>query len=491
MYLESFGNPRKFGRIATRVSSRKPIAAIKGGRTSAGSKAAATHTGAMAASATAIEALFRQAGVIRVNTLEESFGVIGLLSKQPVPTGNRVAILTNGGGPGIIAADACANHGLVLPQFSQETAEQLKSASSRDIRINNPLDLTASASEGEFGEALHVLARDQGNDAVMVISIPPVRIDPRKIRKVIQRVIPSFREQGKPLIACFVGQPEAGSEPGAADVPIFTFPEEAVSALAHAMEYGNWLKKPEGKIIKFPSIERDKARKLVERAMARSCQKPFWLSTMQACELLDCYGIRMIDTAFCSTAEEAVRQAAQIGFPVAVKLASDTIAHKTEVGGIALGLETKKDVKQAFEDIRGKLYRDKRGQQMEGVVVQRMVTSGVETIAGISEDPTFGPLIMFGVGGIYAELLRDFAVRLHPLTDVQARELLNSVRMSALLTGWRGTPACDTGALEEMLLRLSSLVEDMKEITEVDLNPVMAMPEGEGYWVVDAKIRLK
>jgi len=491
LYIESFGNPRKFGHIARKVSARKPIIAIKGGRTSVGSQAAASHTGAMAASTTAVEALFHQSGIIPIETLEGAFQVVSLLAKQPVPAGNKVAILTNGGGPGIMAADACTSHGLILPEFSAEVAEQLKSASGRDIGINNPLDLTASATEEEFEKALQILAEDESNDAVLMISIPPIMIEYRAIRNVIQQVASAFQKRNKPFIACFVGHPEVQSEEESSEVPVYTFPEEAVSALAHAVEYGTWLKKSKGDIPWFPDIQRKKAQKLIEKAMTGTSRRPFWLSAIEARELLVYYGIRMVNTLFASSADEAADRAAAIGFPVAVKLASATIAHKTEVGGIALGLKTKKDVKKAFLNIKKRLSGDNREDEMDGVIVQGMIQDGVETIAGVTEDPTFGPLLMFGIGGVHTELLQDISVRLHPLTDVQASDMIGSLRMSALLTGWRNSPPSDVKTLQEMLLRLSALIGDVKEITEVDLNPVMAMPEGKGYFVVDAKIRLK
>jgi len=490
LYLESFGNPQKFSRIARRVSDRKPIIAIKGGRTPAGSQAAATHTGAMASSSSAIDALFLESGIICVDTLEQAFGVVNLLSKQPVPAGNRVAIVTNGGGPGIMAADACTTHGLVLEKFSQNVVDQLGSASRRSISITNPLDLTASATEEEFENALRILARDRENDAVILISIPAIIVTSRGINKALTQALPSYKECGKTLIACFVGQPEARTKQEHRDVPLFIFPEEAVSGLGYAVEYGKWLKKPKGHIPEFPHIKSGQARSLVDAAMKSSSERPFWLSTPQACQLLDCYGIHTTDTAFAGTADEAAEKAAQIGFPVAVKLNSATIAHKTEVGGIVLGIETEDEIKQAFNKIRSSVSRENRQNEMDGVVVQRMITRGVETIAGVSEDPTFGPLIMFGIGGVYTELLHDVAVRLHPLTDVKCEAMIDSLRLSGLLKGWRGNPPSDIESLKDMLLRLSCLVEQVQEITEVDLNPVTALPEGEGYQVVDPKIRL-
>jgi acetyltransferase len=445
----------------------------------------------MASSSIAIEALFKQSGIIPANTLEEAFHVVSLLSKQPVPAGNRVAILTNGGGPGIIAADACERYGLELPRFSTKTARQLESASRRDITVNNPLDLTASASIEEFEKALEILAAAKENDAVIFISIPPILMDTTSIEEAIRRASPHFRRNNKPLIACFIGQPEIRSSKKTTGVPVYIFPEEAVLALSHAAEYGEWQRKPEGKIPVFSDIKRSRAENIIRKAMTGTSQRPFWLPTVEAKELLGCYGINVAATAFAATADEAAERAVKVGFPVAVKLASDTIAHKTEFGGIVLGLKNKKEVKEAFNTIRKRLAAKKRAGEMQGVVVQSMVEGGVEIITGMTEDPTFGPLIMFGMGGIYTELLKDVSVRLHPLTDSQAADMVDSLKMSALLKGWRDMPKADTKALRDMLLRLSSLIEDMKMISEIDLNPVMALPVGRGYSVVDVKIRLK
>lgn len=390
-----------------------------------------------------------------------------------------------------MAADACAGHGLSLPGFSARVAEQLRSASRRGIRINNPLDVTASATEEEYEKVLQILAEDEANDAVLVLSIPPVIVGRRAIRDVIQQVAPAFRERSKPLIVCYVGQPVVHNGHEGSDVPVYSFPEEAVSALAHAAEYSAWLRKPKGDIPRFPDIRRKKARSLIERAMTGTSGRPFWLSATEAAELLGHYGIRTVKTAFASSANRAADEAAAIGFPVAVKLASTTIAHKTELDGVVLDVRTKKDVRQAFRSMKERLSADGREDEMDGVVIQGMVEGGVETIAGVSEDPTFGPLLMFGIGGVYTELLQDTSVRLHPLSDVEASGMIDSLRMAALLKGWRNSPPSDIKALQEMLLRLSALVEDAEEIAEIDFNPVMAMPEGEGYSVVDARIRLE
>jgi acetyl coenzyme A synthetase (ADP forming)-like protein len=493
LYLESFGDSRKFSRIARTVSATKPIVVVKGGSTTAGSRAAQSHTGALATPDIVSDALFRQAGIIRVNSVEQLFDVAALLSTQPVPRGRRLAIVTNGGGPGIIAADASANHGLVLPDLSTETMNALKSAVERDIGLGNPLDLTAGATAKEFENTLNILARDQGVDAVLTIFVPPIVVDPGAMEDTIRRVMPVFQRHRKPLLACFIGQRGIQGKLGteSKSVPCYLFPEGAVSALAKAVEYGELAKHRRGTIPKIRGIKRERGRKIVQAAMTDSAQRPLWLSVDAISELLACYGIRTVDTVTAKTATEAATIASRIGFPVTVKLNSSTIVHKTDVGGVLLDLKSADEVEKAFGDIKARLKEISRDHEMQGVVVQCMVAGGIEAIVGVTQDPSFGPLIMFGIGGTYAELLNDVAIRLHPLTDLDARELISSVRMAKLFEGFRGSPPSDTPALEDLLLRLSALVEDIPQISELDFNPVKVMPSGEGYWVVDSRIMLR
>jgi acetyltransferase len=493
LYLESFGNPRKFAQIARRVSAKKPIVVVKGGSTAAGSKAAASHTGSMATSDVSTDVLFKYAGILRVATMEELFDVASLLSNQPLPKGRKLAILTNGGGPGIIAADASARHNLALPQFSPETIAKLKSVIKRDIVINNPLDTTAGATAQEFHDILQVLANEKDIDAVLCIFIPPIVSNLDASEDAIRSVAPVFWKQQKPLLACFLGERGSQAKLGSNGhfVPCYPFPEEAVSALARAVEYSENLRKPAGTFPKLEGIERGKARRIIEKAMTENSQRPFWLSVPETYDLLGCYGIRLAPMAVAKTAAEAADAAAKMGFPVVVKLVSATITHKTDVGGVVIGLRSKNDVKKAFDTIHGHLVKLGRENEMQGVMVQRMVMDGIETIVGVTQDPSFGPLMMFGAGGIYAELLKDVTIRLPPLTDLDAREMIKSIKMAKMLEGYRDTPAADTEAVEDLLLRLSAMVEDIHQISELDFNPVKVMPKGAGYWVVDARIMLK
>lgn len=493
LYLESFGNPRSFGRVARRVSASKPIVAVKSGRTAAGSRAASSHTGALATSEVASEALFRQAGIIRVDTMGELFDVATLLSGQPVAKGRRVVVVTNGGGPGILAADACEQHGLKLPEISAETKSKLGSVLRRSIPLNNPLDTTAGAVGEEFEDILKVLAQDKDNDAVIVIFLPPLFIDPVEMEDALRKVVPLFLKKGKPLLACAMGQQGFKGKLGSDDefVPCYPFPEDAVLALARATKYGEWVRRPKGKVTRFAGLKRSRARRIVESALTSTTERPLWLSSEEIKELLGCYGIRVAETVVAKTGAEAGVVASRIGFPVVVKLASATITHKTDVGGVVLGLKSDKEVEKAFQDIRAKLSEIGRQDEMEGVIVQKMVRGGVEAIVGVTQDPLFGPLIMFGLGGIYAELLKDVVVRLHPLTDLDAKELVSSVKMAKLFAGFRGAPPSDIVSLEDLLLRISALVEDVPELVEMDLNPVKVMAQGRGYWVVDARATLR
>lgn len=493
LYLESFGNPRKFARIARRVSATKPIVAVKSGTSPAGSRAASSHTGALATSEIATDALFRQAGMIRVNTLEELFDVATMLSNQPLPKGRRIVIVTNGGGPGILAADACENHGLVLPEFSPEMRKEISAISKRDIGIHNPLDLTGGATEEEYEGVLKLLARDKDTDAVIIIFVPPVVVPPKAMEDSIRRVAPLFMRQRKPLLACFMGQKgfKAKLDFREKFVPSYPFPEDAVSALARAVEYSEWLRRPKGTIPRIRGIKRERARNIIEKAMIRSAQRPLWLSAQEIADLLSCYGVRFAETIMSRTAAEAAAAGSRVGFPVAVKLASPSITHKTDVGGVKLDLKSESEVEKAFNDIKARLAEINREDEMEGVTVQRMVAGGTEAIVGMTEDPSFGPLIMFGLGGIYAELMKDVAVRLHPLTDSDAKELVSSIKMRKLFEGFRGSPPADTAAVEDLLLRLSAMIEDTPQIAELDFNPVKVMLRGEGYWVVDARIMVK
>ena len=491
LYLESFGNPRKFARIARSVAETKPVIAVKSGRTSAGSRAAASHTGALATTEVLAEALFRQAGMIRVETLEELFDVANLLTHQPVPSGRRLAIITNGGGPGIMTADACAARGLELPILSEKTVSELKTYLPPRANLMNPIDMTAEATAEQYSKVLKLMAQDDGIDIVIVIFIPPVVRQLEAVASAIREVAPQFRQRGKTLLASFMGSRGASVELGSREegyVPSFAFPESTAAALAAACEYSEWLKRPKGIIPELSGIDKKRAEQIVNPALKQDHAPRFWLDAISVNELLGCYGVRVVESKTARTAEETMKVAKAMGFPVAIKLVSKTIIHKTEVGGVVLNVHSEGEAREAFAQIRERLASISKESEMDGVLVQKMVSEGVEVIVGVTQDPSFGPLIMFGMGGIYTELFKDAVFRIHPLTNIDAQEMVRSIKAYQLLEGWRGAKPSDIKALEELLLRVSAMVEDFPQIMEMDLNPLKALERG--YAVVDARIML-
>ncbi|MBI4332528.1 MAG: GNAT family N-acetyltransferase [Chloroflexi bacterium] len=491
LYQESFGDPRKFARVARRIARVKPIVALKSGRTAAGSRAAASHTGALATTEVAAEALFTQAGIIRVDTMEQLFDVANLLSHQPIPQGKRVAIVTNGGGPGILTADACAARGLELPPVPEGITAELRPILPAGSNLTNPVDMTAEATGDHYRRTLQLLAQDQGFDIIIVIFIPPVVTASETVAAAIREVSPAYRARGKTLLASFIGTRGAPPGLGSRDqgyVPAFNFPEATASALASVWTYGRWLRRPRGVIPELKGIDRGCASRTVSAASAAGGQQPLWLDAVSVVELLRCYGINAAPLRPAATEDEAVKIAGEAGYPVAVKLFSRTITHKTEAGGVFLDLQTPEAVRNAFSRIRERLAG--AGEEFAGVIVQPMVRGGVEVIVGVTQDPAFGPLMMFGMGGVQAELFKDVNFRIHPLTNVDAAEMIRSVKAFQLLEGWRGAPPSDIEALEDLLLRVSAMVEDLPRISELDLNPVKVFEAGKGYVVVDARIML-
>jgi acetyl coenzyme A synthetase (ADP forming)-like protein len=485
LYLESFGNPRKFARLARRVSRKKPVVAVKSGRTQAGTRAAGSHTAALASSDVAVDALFRQAGVIRVDTLEELFDAAQVLAHQPLPTGRRVAIVSNGGGPGILAADACAGAGLEVPELTSATRAALRSFTSPDAGVRNPVDLIASASAETYERALRTVLADEVIDAVLVIFVPPLVTQPDKVAAAIRNAARTV--DSKPLLSCFLGShgvPDSlrASAPGDRSIPSFAFPEAAVAALGRASEYAAWRNRPDGSVPRLGGIDIQRARALVSEQLGLS-RDGVWLDAGVAQELCECFGIAVAPMLTADTQSGAVEASEKLGYPVALKAASGAIVHKTDAGAVQLGLAGADDVRVAFAAMHEHL-----GDQMGGAVVQPMVEAGIETIVGVTRDELFGSLVVFGMGGTAAELIRDTDLRILPIADVDAYEMVRSLRTSPLLFGYRGAPRADVDGLEHLLLRIGRLADELPEVAELDCNPVIVTPSG--VTVVDVKVRL-
>jgi len=491
LYLESFGNPKKFNRIARRVGRTKPIVAVKAGRSNAGTRAASSHTAAMASSDQAVEALCRQTGVVRVDTIEELFDVSEVLAHQPLPGGRRVAIVSNAGGPGVLAADACVARGLEVPELSEGLKVALAGILAAGAGVTNPIDLIASATADQYRQVLELLMASGEIDAVVVIFTPPLVTRAEDVAAAVRAVVDSAdgASPAIPIVASFLGSEAATAVMRAArrPIPCFMYPETAVRALAGAVHYGVWRASAPGHLPELEGADPNRARRLVAAAVEPADIGPGaatgWLTGDRALAVLEAYGIPTVRTVRVNAAGDAARAAREIGFPVALKADGPGILHKTEHGGVHLGLASESAVIEAFE-----IMADSIGPEMLGAVVQPMAPDGVETIAGFVRDPSFGALVLFGLGGTAAELLGDHVVRLAPLTDVDAREMVLGIRGAPLLTGYRGSEPLDTDRIIDLVLRLGRLAEDLPELAEADCNPVIVSPLGP--LVVDARIRV-
>ncbi|MCX6001638.1 MAG: GNAT family N-acetyltransferase [Chloroflexi bacterium] len=491
LYLESFGNPRKFTRIARSITAKKPVVAVTSNRTPLQVRVSNSQTGSMATDEAATEALFKQAGILRADTLEDLFDTGSLLANQPLPLGNRVAIISNAGGPALLTADACKARGLEIPVLSSNTTDQLKALLSPRANSSNPIDMSPEFAIPQYRDALKLLLTDENVDIVVVIFIPPILKLSEEFAAIIREVAPLFRERGKPLVTSFLGLRGARIELGSREnryVPSFAFPESTAGALSRALEFSQRLRKPTGKIPEFSDINKEKAEGIIQSALAKAGKNQVWLDAESILGLLDCYGIRFVTLKLAKTPSEASAAAEEVGCPVAVKILSSTISQKTDVEGVVLDCRSRGEVEKAFVRISDNLQRIGKPEDMQGVIIQKMVQGGIEVIVGVTQHPAFGPLIMFGLGGIYAELFKDVTFSIHPLTDLDAHDMVRAVKAYQLLEGWRGSKRADIPSIEDLLLRISALVENHPQVLEMDLNPVKVLNDGDGYLVVDGRI---
>jgi acetyl coenzyme A synthetase (ADP forming)-like protein len=491
LYLESFGNPRRFARIARRVSRAKPIVAVKSGRTAAGARAASSHTAALASSDKAADALFAQTGIIRVDTLADFFFVARLLASQPIPKGNRLCILTNGGGPGIIAADAAVAAGLEVPTLSEETQAKLRAVLPSAASVSNPIDVIANSGTQEYRACLEILCDDPDFDALLVIFIPPLATPIREVAQALSDLLASRPNLEIPVVAVFfdphssvisvpVSEP-MGDAHKKRSVPVYTFPENAVVALGAAVRYGMWRAAPIGSIVEIP-IDRAEAQRVLVANPSGG-----WLSQADVAALLGAVGIDILTAKTVRSSEEAAAAAREIGQPVAMKVLEPAVLHKSDVGGVILNVAPS-EAANAYNRLAAQLAA--RDIALAAAAVMPMAKAGVEVLAGITHDPVFGPLVAFGSGGFLVELLDDVVFRVLPLTDRDAAEMIRSTRAYRLLEGYRGSLPADIPAVEKLLLQLGALAEAVPQIAEVDLNPVIVHPAGVGITLIDARVRL-
>ena len=484
MYVENFGNPRKFLEIASRITKKKPIIVLKSGRSQIGAHAAASHTGALAASDLAVDALLAQAGVLRAESIEALFDM-AIAFTGKLPQSRRTAVLTNSGGPGILVVDALEPHGLEVVELHPDTVARLREVLPAEASLRNPLDMIASATPQSYRIALESLLQDPNVDAVISIFVPPLGVQQTAVADAIISAAAIYPE--KPVIAVLMGReglPQGRAELAEARIPAYVFPESAARGLAALNRQREWLERCPAELTSFP-VQREAAAALVQQVMARGETK---LTEVEALELLGCYGIGTAPARLAASAQQAEAIAAEIGLPVVMKIVSPDIMHKTDVGGVRVGLQRADDVRAAYDEIIESATTAVPNARVDGVLVQKMVAGGRELIAGVTRDPLFGPLVMFGLGGIYAEALRDVAFRIAPLGDTDAEDMIQSIRARKIIDGMRGQSPVQRSALREVLQRVSQLAVDIPQIQELDLNPLLGFADG--VIAVDARVRV-
>jgi len=487
MYLESFGNPRKFTQLARRVTRRMPVIAVKSGRTAAGAAAATSHTGALAGGQdAAVDALLWQCGVLRADTIEDLFDMALAFDSQPLPRGRRVALLTDAGGPAIMATDALVAAGLELAKLSDATKRSLAKDLSPDASVANPVDMLGHSTGDDYARSLKLLLADDGVDAVIALYVPPVMHDPVAVA---HEIFDAAQGSEKTVLSVLMARDDvirAIKEKGGPSLPIYEFPESAAHALAAMARYREMRERDPGAVPKF-HVDRDAAARVFAKAAAEGREH---LALDEAMAVLSAYGIRFAESRFVAKREDLRAACRAIGFPLVLKIVSPDILHKTEIGGVVADVQNMDDAQKEFDALLARAKSKAPDARIDGVLVQEMKKGGREMILGVTTDPSFGPLLMAGLGGIHVEVLHDVAFRVHPITDRDADEMIAGLRGAKLLEGLRGEkPAC-VAAYKDALLRVDRLVEDFHGIRELDVNPYLLAETAEESAAVDARIRI-
>ncbi len=485
LYLEDLANPRKFFQVAQESGARKPILAIKSGRTAAGAKAASSHTGALAGSDAAYDALFAQCGVIRVESLEELFDYAAAFATQPLPQGNRVAIVTNAGGLGIMATDAAVRYGLTMAGFQQGTVTRLREGLPPAANIHNPVDVLGDATQERYAAALGSVLADPGVDGVIVISTPQLMTDLTAIATAVARIAGQYQ---KPTLVCQMALGEIEDTRTIltqARLPHYHFPEETARALAAMARYARSRRRPGYEVKAFTDVDREAVQEVL--AGVRKEGRQFVLEP-EAHQVFQAYGFPVLAHRWVHAADAAAQAAEELGYPVALKIVSPDIVHKFEVGGVRLPLNTAAEVRQAYDEVLAAVGQARPQAALAGALVQKLAAPGTEMILGMTRDPLFGPLLMIGLGGTLVEIFRDVMFSVAPISAPRAHEMIQDLKAFPLLNGYRGRPPADLEVIAACLERLSQLVLDFPEIRELDINPLMVFAQGQGAAVVDARI---
>lgn len=487
LYMESIQNPANFRRLATRISKKKPILALKAGRSAAGASAASSHTGSLAGADMAADALLRQSGVIREFSLKNLFATAKMFSNCPLPKGDRVAIMTNSGGPGIMATDAVCEYGMQMAQLSDETKAKLRSFLPAAASVKNPVDMIASAPLEHYRQTLETLLADENVDMIMAIYLPFLGLKDIDVAKALMEI--KAQNPEKPIVGVFMTNNEFFKQLADMDVnmPFFMYAEEAVDGMNRLNQQRLWVEKPIGEEVRF-DVDQARARVIMAEAVAEGRDQ---LSTRESIDVLEAYGVRVCQAGFARTEDEAVAIADRIGYPIVMKMTSKTTSHKTDVGGVRVNIGSADALRAQYQDLVAKLEERGLLEGLEGVIIQEMVKGSREMVCGIATDPQYGPQLMFGLGGVFIEVMKDVTFRIAPITDVDAHEMVRSVKAYKLLQGARGTTPAQIDQIESTLLRLSQLVSDFAFIDELDINPLIISEKNGEAIAVDGRIKVR
>lgn len=487
LYMESIQNPANFRRLATRISKKKPILALKAGRSAAGASAASSHTGSLAGADMAADALLRQSGVIREFSLKNLFATAKMFSNCPLPKGDRVAIMTNSGGPGIMATDAVCEYGMQMAQLSDETKAKLRSFLPAAASVKNPVDMIASAPLEHYRQTLETLLADENVDMIMAIYLPFLGLKDIDVAKALMEI--KAQNPEKPIVGVFMTNNEFFKQLADMDVnmPFFMYAEEAVDGMNRLNQQRLWVEKPIGEEVRF-DVDQTRARAIMAEAVAEGRDQ---LSTRESIDVLEAYGVRVCQAGFARTEDEAVAIADRIGYPIVMKMTSKTTSHKTDVGGVRVNIGSADELRAQYQDLVAKLEERGLLEGLEGVIIQEMVKGSREMVCGIATDPQYGPQLMFGLGGVFIEVMKDVTFRIAPITDVDAHEMVRSVKAYKLLQGARGTTPAQIDQIESTLLRLSQLVSDFTFIDELDINPLIISEKNGEAIAVDGRIKVR
>ena len=487
LYMESIQNPQNFRKLASRITKKKPILALKAGRSAAGASAASSHTGSLAGADKAAAALLKQSGVIREFSLKNLFANAKAFSNCPIPKGNRVAIITNSGGPGIMATDAVCESGMQMAKITDETKEKLRSFLPSAASVKNPIDMIASAPIEHYKQTLETVLQDENVDMIAVIYLPFLGLKDIDVAQALMEI--KAKNPQKPIIGVFMTTSDFFVKISNMEVnmPFYMYAEEAAEAMTRLDQQRQWMEKPQGSI---PTYNVDKAK--VETIIKNSLKEGrAQLTTLESIDVLEAYGIRACKYGLATNEEEVAKLGNEIGYPVVMKMTSKTTSHKTDVGGVVVNIKDEAQLRNEYKALLQRLEAKGLLDGLEGVIIQEMVKGSREMVCGIATDPQYGPMMMFGLGGVFVEVMKDVTFRIAPLTDNDAMDMIKSVKAYKLLEGARGTTPAQIGQIQETLLRLSQLVNDFKFIDELDINPLLISEKtGEGI-AVDGRIKVR